>query len=141
MRVHEALSRLQRTFDPQQTLLLEDIEITTVRIGGQNKSIIKILPKLTKEDRVGCNTMLEIFGNETFLCPVRALNKYFKCSGSQLEKGKPVYLKSSSQCYTGKDFNSDLMELTSVVTEGSSQQVRSHSFRSGVPSELGIIHK
>ena len=136
LRVHEALSRLQNTFDPDQTLLLENIDVTDVKIGGAFRSLIKILLKLTKEDRVGCNTILEVFGNDTFLCPVKALRKYMKISGTQLKKGFPLYIKKDGHCYTGKCFNADLAELTTVITDGSGHTVRSHCMRSGVPSEL-----
>ena len=138
-RTHEILSKQQNNFDPQQTLLFENVEMLKVRLGGQTREIIKILIKLTKEDRVGCNTVLEIFGNDSFLCPVRAMKNYFASKGTKLRKSLPFFLKSSGQCYTGKDFNDDLKELTVCVTGGTDQFIRSHSLRAGVPSELAKI--
>ena len=138
-RTHEILSKQQTHFDPQQTLLFENVELLKVRIGGENREIIKILIKLTKEDRVGCNTVLEIFGNNSFLCPVRAMKHYTETNGRKLKKGLPFFLKSNGQCYTGKDFNQDLKELSSCVTDGTDQFIRSHSLRAGVPSELAKL--
>ena len=138
-RTHEILSKQQTNFDPQQTLLFENVELLKVRIGSETREIIKILIKLTKEDRVGCNTVLEIFGNNSFLCPVRAIKHYIETIGSKIRKGLPFYLKQNGQCYTGKDFNTDLKELSSCVTDGTDQFIRSHSLRAGVPSELAKL--
>ena len=101
--------------------------------------MIKILKKLTKEDRVGCNTVLEIFGNNSFLCPVLAMKHNTDTNGPNLKLGLPFFLKSNGQCYTGKDFNKDLQELSSYVTDGTDQFICSHSLRAGVPSELAKL--
>ena len=138
-RTHEILSKQQTNFDPQQTLLFENVELLKVRIGSETREIIKILINLTKEDRVGCNTVLEIFGNNSFLCPVQAIKHYIEKIGSKIRKGLPFYLKQNGQCYTGKDFNTDLKELSSCVTDGTDQFIRSHSLRAGVPSELAKL--
>ena len=94
--------------------------------------------KSPKEDRVGKDMCLEIFGNNTFLCPVRALNKYLS-ERNKLDKSNqvlPFFLKKNSKCLSGRDFNIILSELTAEVTENSCSIVRSHSLRAGVPSEL-----
>ena len=81
---------------------------------------------------------LEIFGNNTFLCSVRALNKYLS-ERTKVDKSNqvlPFFLKQNSKCLSGRDFNIILSELTPEVTENSSSIVRNHSLRAGVPSEL-----
>ena len=138
LRVHEALSRSQSSYDPHTTLLENDVEVFTESINNQERTVIRILIKSPKEDRVGKDMCLEIFGNNTFLCPVRALDKY-KSERNKLNRSDqflPFFLNRNSKCLSGKDFNSILSELTTDVTENSCSIVRSHSLRAGVPSEL-----
>ena len=52
LRVHEALSRSQNEYDPQTTLLGRDVEIFEETINKVGRSVIKILIKSPKEDRV-----------------------------------------------------------------------------------------
>ena len=138
LRVHEALSRSTTEYDPQQTLLKSDVSFQTVTTEKGKRDLIKLHLKAVKENKVGAGTTLEIFGNSTFLCPKKALDKYIKSKGGlgNLRKEKPFFLRSDGKCYTGKDFNTDLAKLTSTVTEGTGKVVRSHCFRAGVPSEL-----
>ena len=138
LRVHEALSRTQCSYDPQTTLLRNDVEIFTESINNLDRSVIRILIKSPKEDRVGKDMCLEIFGNNTFLCPVRALNKYLseRNKVDRSSQDLPFFLKRNPNCLSGKDFNIILSELTAEVTENSNSIVRSHILRAGVPSEL-----
>ena len=53
-----------------------------------------------------------------------------------LDDRKPVFQKGKGMCYTGRDLNIDIAVLTEVATDGTGGVVRSHSFRSGVPTEL-----
>ena len=99
LRVHEALSRSQYNYDPQTTLLKSDVEIFTESINHVNRSVIRILIKSPKEDRIGKDMCLEIFGNNTFLCPVRALNKYLS-ERTKVDKSNqdlPFFLKQDSK--------------------------------------------
>ena len=82
LRVHEALSRCLDSYDPQTTLLGRDVRLTTVRAGRSEREIIQITIKSPKEDRVGNGTTLEIFGNGTFLCPIKAMKHYIFCFNS-----------------------------------------------------------
>ena len=138
LRVHEALPREPNGYDPQTTLSPEDIEIVSERIGRGERSIIRILIKSPKEDRVGKYMTLEIFSNDTFLCPVRALQKYIR-EKNKWNLGSPdslFFTLGDGRGYTGKDFNRHIAELTEEVTAGSDVIVRSHSLRAGVPSEM-----
>ena len=69
LRVHEALSRCQMEYDKHSTLLGGDCQLISKYIDKKGRTIIRILIKSPKEDRVGKDTCLEIFGNDTFLCP------------------------------------------------------------------------
>ena len=50
LRVHEALSRLQNEYDPQTTLLKNDLEIIEETINSVKRSVIRITIKSPKED-------------------------------------------------------------------------------------------
>ena len=54
-----------------------------------------------------------------------------------LQKGKPIFMDTEQKCFTGKAFNSILSKLTRCLTEGSDGLIKSHSFRSGVATEMG----
>ena len=81
---------------------------------------------------------LEIFGNDTFLCPVRTIKKYLhEKSKYNINNDKKHFLMTKdSKGYTGRDFNATLSSLTSKLTAKSNAVVKSHSLRAGVSSEL-----
>ena len=54
-----------------------------------------------------------------------------------LHKGQPVFMKNSDKCFTSKDFNKILSGLTVCLTDNTDSVIRSHSFRSGVATEMG----
>ena len=138
LRVHEALARSQNEYDPQSTLLREDVDIFEANINKVNRPVIRVLIKSPKEDRIGRDMSLEIFGNGSFLCPVRALTKYLtertKITGAQ--EALPLFIKKNTKCLTGTEFSAMLTDLTSDITKNTSSTVTSHSLRAGVPSEL-----
>ena len=139
--MHEALSRSVNEYDPQTTLLKNYLELIEESINKVTRTVIKITIKSPKEDRDGKDMDLEIFGNNTFLCPNRAMSKYLKerqkLKGS-LEEA-PLFIKKDLKCLTGTEFNSMLTHLTSEVTQNTNGIVRSHSLRAGVPSELAKL--
>ena len=138
MRVHEGLSREKRTYDPLTTLLLEDISFCKVKIGKKEEELLKVKLKCPKESSIGNGVVLEIFKNDTFFCAINALKKYIKVCPVKLEKGKPLFRTANGSNYTGRDLNKDLAELTKSITEGTSGIIRSHSFRSGLATEMGL---
>ena len=78
LRVHEALSRSQLEFDEQSTLMGKDVQLISEKIDKTERTYVRILIKSPKEDRIGKYMCLEFFGNDTFLCPVRAIKRYLQ---------------------------------------------------------------
>ena len=134
LRVHEVLSKTKDDFDPLTTLLAEDVQVVE-NSGCNDKSLLRIHLKSPKEKRVGKGVKLEVFENGTFCCPLRAWKKWR--TKVSLKKGSPVFVEDGS-CFTGRDFNSILTEMTSPLTDGTDGIIRPHSFRSGVASEMGL---
>ena len=138
MRVHEALSKEKLNYDPTTTLLHEDVNVCNTVINKKRQKLLKIKLKCPKESSVGNGVVIVVFQNKTFLCPMKALKIYLNNCACKLEPKKPLFRTETGGCYTGRQFNKDLAEITSEVTEGTSGVIRSHSFRSGVATEMGL---
>ena len=138
MRVHEGLSREKHIFDPTTTLCLDDIDFVKMKVGGTNEELLKVRLKCPKESTIGNGVVLEIFANGTFFCPVNALRKYLKTCPIKLDKGKPLFRTETGANFTGRDFNKELAFLTDDITVGTKGVIRSHSFRSGLATEMGL---
>ena len=136
--MHEGLSREKSTFDPTTTLLLEDIDFCKVKVNGAIQELLKVKLKCPKESSIGNGVVVEVFKNYTFFCAVNALKKYLKVCPIKLEKGKPLFRAENGANYTGRDLNKDLAELTKNITDGTTGVIRSHSFRSGLATEMGL---
>ena len=136
LRIHESLTKNKKTFDKQTTLMGQDLKIQSIKIDKKTVKMIKLSLKCTKESRIGGGTVLEIFENKTFLCPVAAIEKYIASRKDKVRADKPFFREFSGKNFTGKDFNKELKTLTSKITDGSNQIISSHSFRAGVASEM-----
>ena len=134
LRVHEVLGRTKLDYDPLTTLLSDDLELVSFVKSGEATSLLRIHLKSPKERRVGTGVKLEIFGNDTFCCPVRAWSKWVK--KVNLKSGLPLFMEGGC-CFTGQDFNKILTVLTKPLTDGTDGIIKPHSFRSGVASEMG----
>ena len=136
LRVSEVLAKQEREFDPLTTLCEGDVECVKIEVGrGKSKEILRYHVKSPKERRIGNGVKLELFENGSFCCPVRAW-KVWRAK-VVLQKGKPIFMDTEQKCFTGKAFNSILSKLTRCLTEGSDGLIKSHSFRSGVATEMG----
>ena len=92
--------------------------------------------KSPKERRIGTGVKLEIFGNDTFCCPVRAWSKWTKLA-KNVTDNNPIFMEGNV-CFTGREFNKILSNFTKSITDGTDGVIRPHSFHSGVESEIGI---
>ena len=137
LRVHELLPREKYTFDKQVTLLMEDLEVIEDTIDGKKVEIIRIHLKSPKELRIGTGVKIEIFANQSFLCPAKALKKWLSEGKKKLQPGCPVFRTEDGHCYTGAMFNKDLSEITSPLTDGTDGVIKPHSFRAGLATEMG----
>ena len=136
LRVHESLAKFKTTFDTQATLLGDDLTIKTVKIDGKPTKMISLRLKCTKESRIGAGTILEIFENKTFMCPIAAVEKFIESKKGSIRTDKPFFREPTGDNFTGKEFNKILASLTKKITNGSNKVIQSHSFRAGVASEM-----
>ena len=135
LRVHKVLSKYKLNFDPLTTLCNKDVELIKFQNDKGERSLLRIFIKSPKEKRIGTGVKLEIFGNCTFCCPVKAWEKWRKCT--EPSQSLPVFMEGDV-CFTGRDFNRVLSSFTEKLTEGTDGVVKPHSFRSGVATEMGI---
>lgn len=138
MRVHEGLAKEKTKFDPTSTLLLQDIEFYKSKINGKNEELLKVKLKCPKESSIGNGVVIEIFANKTFFCPVSAMKKYIELFPAKLEQEKPLFRTETGANFTGRDLNKELSDLTKDITDGTTGVIRSHSFRSGLATEMGL---
>ena len=136
LRVSEVLSKQEREFDPLTTLCEGDVECAKIEISpGRYKEILRYHIKSAKERRIGNGIKLEIFENGSFCCPVRAW-KVWRAK-VVMKEGQPMFMDTEQKCFTGKAFNKILSKLTLCLTDGTDGMIKSHSFRSGVATEMG----
>ena len=136
LRSSEVMSRTENEFDPATTLCTEDIELLNLNLSnGMEKEIIRLHIKSPKERRIGNGVKIEMFGNGSFCCVVRAWKKW--TTRVKLQEGQPVFRSAKDKCFTGKEFNKIISKLTSCLTDNTDSVIRSHSFRAGVATEMG----
>ena len=137
-RVHEILNKKTHTFDPLFSLLLKDITIRQIRINNELTNIIQIRIKSEKKDRIGVNTIVDVYENGGQFCPVKALKKWLSASAHN-NQNLPAFRWSSGNPLTGKDFNKCLKDLLEKHFDYKKSNMSSHSFRRGMATLLGHI--
>ena len=133
-RIHEILSKKRNEYDPLLTLLEKDVKLKQFDVQGLGEWVLSIHLKTQKQLRIGNGTNIEIFENGSFMCPIKAIKNWLQASTLRKSSDLPMFRTDNGECYTGADFNKDLIKLTSGFLEFG--KLRSHSFRSGVATEM-----
>jgi hypothetical protein len=124
-RIHEILAKLESTFDPDFTLLAEDVHTSTVC----EKTVLHFKLKCPKESKVTAATVVDVFENDSLLCPVKAYKIWVKL---RLRDPKlPLFRLESGTPLTGAKLNKVMKELLGPHTDPSVGFFASHSFRKG----------
>ena len=71
------------------------------------------------------------------MCPFKAVKNWIQISHLEPKGNMPFFSNETRDCYTGSDFNKDLIELTKGYLQVGKHQ--SHSFRSGVATEMARL--
>ena len=130
-RIHELLSRTERQFDPCFTLLSSDIKIKTLKINNSNSKIIQIRVKSPKSDRIGVDSIVDVYESKGPLCPVKALEKWLSVS-KPIKSNSPFFCDETGRLLTGAKFNSVLKLHFSKYINYKVGKITSHSFRAGM---------
>ena len=137
-RCHELLARNSNSFDPKYTLLGRDLKIKSIKVNKEVISIIQVNIKSEKTDRVGVNTVVDVYENGGALCPVKALIKWKAVSKAQ-DDDLPAFRWESGKPLTGGDFNKALKALLSRHFDYNKSKISGHSFRAGLPTLAGSL--
>jgi hypothetical protein len=115
----------------------EDVAVGEGEWGGERIKSISVHVKSPKVDRIGAGDEIQVFELGNFMCPVAAFEKYRQESKVKEEPKVPVFRLESGQCMTGAKVNEWMAvligDIEKLVPGG---VITSHSFRSGVPSEM-----
>jgi hypothetical protein len=130
-RIHEILSKTESTFDPNFTLLTEDVSWTC---DGQQE-VLHIKLKCPKESRSAAPTVVDIFQNSGSICPVRAFKKWLRIK--HRADGLPLFRWHDGTPFTGFKLNRIMKSLLGPYTDPSVGFFSTHSFRIGIATMLG----
>ena len=130
-RIHELVSKTESTFDPDNTLLTENVKL----VGGVGERWLEITLKCPKEKKAGRPTIIDVFEIGGPLCPVKAYLMWTELNTPEL--GMPLFRKRDGTPMTGRKINMLLKTLLREFACFESGTISSHSFRSGIVSILG----
>lgn len=135
-RIHELLAVQEATFDPLFTLLGSDITHRSDNLNGKTIETLQIKLKSQKTDRVGVDTLVDVYESGSTLCPVRAFKKW-KATSTQFSNKKPAFRLENGKPLTGKKFNKYLKQLLGRHLDYERERITSHSFRAGITTLMG----
>ena len=138
-RVHELLSRENRSFDPTSTLLKRDVKVSSCLDGNVSCEVLEVYLKSPKEARLSDGVMVDLFATSSFFCPVVAYKKYIASLPFLLSETSPLFRTTCGAGYTGSNFNRDLKMLLSDKIDYSKGKITSHSFRAGIATEMAKL--
>ena len=137
-RINEILCQKESMFDPNFTLMGEDVKMREHIWGdGTRCRMLQVAVKHPKENKKGNTVIVDVY--ETFgpTCPVRAFCKFLNAVPTMA--GKVLFRSPTGIPLTGRKLNRLLRKLLSPHIDFKKGQITCHSFRSGVPSLLGSL--
>ena len=132
-RISELVSTHEATFDPDKTLLGEDIKLVKTSSGG----VLIVTVKCPKECKDGKPTVVDVFESGGNLCPVTAFRKWSNIR--KPEVGLPLFRDGRGIPMTAKKFNNYLRTLLGDQAEERGGTITSHSFRAGITTIMGTM--
>ena len=142
-RIHELLTRKESSFDPTFTLLVEDLTLKSIFIGKENVQILQVRLKSEKSDRVGADTIVDVYQSGGPLCPIRAYKKW-NLLRKEWGNGKPAFMDKTGRPLTGAKLNLYLRTFLGKHFDYKLGSISCHSFRAGITSlvaKLGFTEK
>jgi hypothetical protein len=130
-RIGELLSKLESTFDPDFTLLKQDVSVSVTENG---KSVIHVTLKCPKESKNAAPTVEDLFQNDGHICPVKAYLTWYKLQPRKDDA--PLFRFSDGTPLTGAKMNRLMRLLLDPYTDTSIGSFCGHSFRIGLASML-----
>ena len=91
---------------------LHDKDVKAIWCSRPEWLVLSIHLKTQKQLRIGNGTNIEIFENSSFMCPIKEIKNWLQASTLQTYSNLPLFRNYNGECYTGADFNKDLIKLT-----------------------------
>ena len=133
LRGGEVMGDSEDSFDSDHILMREDVAIKSTRDEeGVSRRFVMARIKNPKELKGIQEVSVEMFGNKTALCPVRAVERAMKHNRS----GKPFATLSSGKVLTKARLNTMMKAAFKGVVDYEINTISSHSFRSGLASAM-----
>jgi hypothetical protein len=135
-RIHELLCRTEAAFDPDFTLLTEDIRV--IKEGTElGSKVLEVKLKCPKESKAGKTVIVELFETGGTLCPVKAFERWQLKNKNQ--EGLPAFRDRTGKPVTGTKMNIWLKTLLGKHVDQTKGKFTSHSFRIGLATTLGTL--
>jgi hypothetical protein len=132
-RIGELLSTHESTYDPDFTLLKRDVSVSTTSDGIKT---IHVTVKCPKEAKNSTPTVVDLFQNNGYICPVKAYLKLIWLKLQPREDDLRLFRFSNGTPLTGAKMNRLMRLLLDPYTDTSIGSFSGHSFRIGLASML-----
>ena len=101
-------------------------------------TIIQVKIKSPKTDRIGVDTIIDVYESKGPLCPIIDFFKW-KQIASHLSNSTPAFRDETGRPLTGASFNNSLKLYLGKYINYKTSRITSHSFRAGMASLLGTL--
>ena len=133
-RMHELLCKTETEYDPDFTLLAEDVKVRTEG-GGSSGKYLEIKLKCPKESKSGKAVIVEVYESKGTLCPVKAFERW--ATRTRIELGYPLFRNEGGVPITGAKLNKWMENRLGKHINYKKGKFSSHSFRSGLATTMG----
>ena len=137
-RIHEILCKQETEYDPDFTLLEDDVTIDSFKNDkGLEGRVLQISLKHPKEDKAGKVVVVDVYETGGPTCPAKAFCLWMNRRNK--DGNKVLFRKNDGTPLTGRRFNLHLRQLLGPHIDYRKGKITAHSFRSGIPSLLGQL--
>ena len=134
----ELLCSKDWTFDSNFNLLGRDLTFRQEFLNGSQVEFLQVKLKAEKQNKKGGHTLVDIFGINSKLCPLKAF-KAWAAKAHSAPPASPAFYRSSGAALTKTLFNKWLKLALAKHTDGLNGFVSGHSFRIGLASHLAAL--
>ena len=133
----EILAKREKTFDPQKTLLGQDISLKTLLIKGERILILQVKLKSEKTNRSSQATIVDVYASNNNLCPVAAWKKWANMRNR--DPLLPAFMVDAETALTCKSLNRYLADVNRKYFNIPGKTLSCHCFRAGMATLLAKI--
>jgi len=137
-RMGELLSKSERQFDPQYTLLEADVSTDPGYTLGGCTGVVRFRIKSPKEDKKNRSLIVDVFGTGGNLCPVRAVQKW-QAVKKVTCLDQPAFRLHSGAPLTPRKITAIMRERLRGYLGRAERYLSAHSFRIGLASMLASL--